>query len=341
MRRMSHHDLRSAAPPGFGLQSVRAACRLAVKWLDRRLIAWVAISCTLNDRDLNAAHLLAPRASSESGKPPGRSLAGSDAAGVASRLRAILRALVVTAALTLAPHADATDITKEAETFRQAFVDALARDDRQAVAGMVRYRMIVDAGLLIPVTDRRTLFKLWDVIFSPATRCLIEQSRFPRPGVPPPRYELHVDSRGASFGSGRIRADRGADGLKIVRITLAAGYGLSSPRTPRQVVFRWGTGRLTYAGRLLGDDVDVYVIEARRGHLLNAQLQRVSPDRVTLRIVHGATGRVLPTAGPKGADLRRLWAGPVPESGAYRVEVARRGAFCDPPTSYQLVLSLE
>jgi hypothetical protein len=56
----------------------------------------------------------------------------------------------------------------DAEAFRQKLLDAFARDDRRAVAGMVRYRLVVDAGgLMIPVVDRATLLQMWDVVFPP------------------------------------------------------------------------------------------------------------------------------------------------------------------------------
>ena len=46
----------------------------------------------------------------------------------------------------------------DAETFRQRLLDAFARGDRRAVAGMVRYRLVVDAGgLMVPIVDRATL----------------------------------------------------------------------------------------------------------------------------------------------------------------------------------------
>ena len=34
----------------------------------------------------------------------------------------------------------------DAEAFRRQLLDAFARGDRRAVAGMVRYRLVVDAG---------------------------------------------------------------------------------------------------------------------------------------------------------------------------------------------------
>jgi len=230
----------------------------------------------------------------------------------------------------------------DAETFRQRLLDALARDDRRAVAGMVRYRLVVDAGgLMIPVVDRATLVQMWDVVFPPEVRCLIEESGVPRPGQPPPKYAIRVDPGGASFGDGRIRVDRGPDGLKITRMTLPPGFGSGAAGKPRQVLFKWGKGLATYRGRLSADNVDVYLVQAREGDLLNAQLERVSVEQALLRVVQGAGNRMLSAVGPAGGEARRLWAGRVPETGEYRVEVVRRGAYCDPAVNYQLKVSLE
>jgi hypothetical protein len=60
-----------------------------------------------------------------------------------------------------------------------------------------------------------------------------------------------------------------------------------------------------------------------------------------VRVVQQAGNRVLSAAGPGGSEPRRLWAGRVPENGEYRVEVVRRGAYCDPPVMYQLKVRLD
>ena len=230
----------------------------------------------------------------------------------------------------------------DAEAFRRQLLDAFARGDRRAVAGMVRYRLVVDAGgLMVPVVDRATLIKMWDVVFPPEVRCMIEQSALPRAGQPAPKYAISVDAGGASLGDGRVRIDRGADGLKITRLVLPPGYGSGLAGKPRQVLFRWGKGLAAYRGRLSADNVDVFLVQARAGDLLNAQLERVRAEDASVRVVQQAGNRVLAAAGPVGSDARRLWAGRVPETGEYRVEVVRRGAYCDPPVNYQLKVGLE
>jgi hypothetical protein len=258
-------------------------------------------------------------------------------------VRACAFGLIVCAALTTAtPVYAQTAQEKAAEAFRQKLVAALAKSDRQSVARMVRYRLVVDAGgMAVPIVDQATLLKLWDVAFPPEVHCLIEQSAVPRAGQSPPKYAIRVDAGGMFLGDGRIRVDRGADGLKITRIILPPGYGSGLAGKPRQVLFRWGKGQNAYAGRLSADNVDVYLVNARQGDLLNAQLQRVHVDQASLRVVQQSGNRPLAPTSPGAADAQRGWAGAVPETGEYRVEVVRRGAYCDPAVNYQLKIGVE
>src|SRR5262245_26690736 len=83
----------------------------------------------------------------------------------------------------------------DAERFRVELLDRFARGDRRAVAAMVRYRLIVDAGgLTVPVASPASLLQMWDVVFPPEVRCMIEQSAIPRQGQPAPKYSISVDS---------------------------------------------------------------------------------------------------------------------------------------------------
>ena len=229
----------------------------------------------------------------------------------------------------------------DAETFRVRLLDSFARGDRRAVAGMVRYRLTVDAGgLTVPVVSPASLLQMWDVVFPPEVRCMIEQSGIPREGQPAPKYAIKVDSTGAFFGDGRVRVDRGADGLKITRLVLPPGYGSGLEGKPRKVLFRWGKGETTYRGRLSADNVDVYLVQARAGDLLSADIS-VRAERASVRVVQSTGNRILPAAAPAGSDARRTWAGRVPDNGEYRIEVVRRAAYCDPPVTYQLKVRLD
>ena len=146
----------------------------------------------------------------------------------------VLAALAAVLVMAVPVHARQTGPERAAEAFRQRLLNALARGDRGAVAGMIQYRLIVEAGYLIPVGDRAELFRLWDIVFSAATRCLIEESGFPRAGAPPPKYAIRIDATGVTLGDGRIRAVRGAGGLKITDACLP-----DLLRTPASTVSKW------------------------------------------------------------------------------------------------------
>jgi hypothetical protein len=63
---------------------------------------------------------------------------------------------------------------------------------------------------------------------------------------------------------------------------------------------------------------------------------------VNLCLCLGVLNTTVPLSAQQGGQRgRRLWAGRVPEHGAYRVEVVRRGAYCDPAVNDQLTVSLE
>src|SRR5687767_7068102 len=65
----------------------------------------------------------------------------------------VLAALAMALVVAVPAQARQTGPEREAEAFRQRLLAALARDDRAAVAGMIQYRLIVEAGFLIPVVD--------------------------------------------------------------------------------------------------------------------------------------------------------------------------------------------
>ena len=69
-------------------------------------------------------------------------------------------ALAIALVVAVPAHAQQTGLERDAEAFRQRVLEALARGDRGAVAGMIQYRLIAEAGFLIPVADRTELFRL-------------------------------------------------------------------------------------------------------------------------------------------------------------------------------------
>jgi len=228
----------------------------------------------------------------------------------------------------------------------------MARRDRAAIARMIRYPATVLAGgLNIPLSDRTTTLNLYDLIFTPELRCLLDQSA----------ASIRVDESGATLADGRVRAEDVGGALKISRITVppAGRESPPPPSKPRPVAFRWGQGQAQFAGRLYGDGIDAYIVSGGRGSLLEARIERFPGRSAAIRVTHAASGRVLDrsqgsplrrSGEPQGTPLRRsgepgavaprAWAGRLDEAGDYRIEVVRLAPFCQPSFTYLLTVTL-
>jgi hypothetical protein len=124
--------------------------------------------------------------------------------------------------------------------FSRALVQAMARRDRRAVAGMVRYpAMVIAGGLNIPLIDRATTQEIYRLVFTPELRCLLEQSSAAPDGSRAAKYPIRIDAGGVSFGDGRIRAELADGSLKITRIVVppASGESPPPPAKPQRVGF--------------------------------------------------------------------------------------------------------
>ena len=111
---------------------------------------------------------------------------------------------------------------RRADVFRRSLVQAMARRDRVAIAGMIRYPATVLAGgLNIPLSDRTTTLNLYDLVFTPELRCLLDESG----------GSVRVDGTGATLADGRVRAEDVGGVLKISRITVPPA-GRDSPPPP-------------------------------------------------------------------------------------------------------------
>jgi hypothetical protein len=229
---------------------------------------------------------------------------------------------------------------RQAAAFARALVQAMARRDRRAVAAMVRYpATVVAGGLNIPLIDRSTTLEIYNLVFTPELRCLLEQSGAALDGSRPAKYPIRADAGGASFGEGRVRAELVDGSLKVTRIVVppASGESPPPPAKAQRVAFRWGTGEAQFAGRLYGDGVDSYVLTAAAGALLQARIERFPGRGASLRVVNMATGRALEHPGTPWA---RIWAARVPEAGDYQVDVVRHASYCEKSFTYLLTLSL-
>lgn len=225
------------------------------------------------------------------------------------------------------------------EAFRDRFVAALDGGNRRQVAAMFTYPLRVNVPTLpfpIPVDNASALLQMYDLFFTPELRCAIEGSRAPRAGQPQPQYPLLTADGVVTLGDGLVVAQQTPAGWRITRLTVI-GHGGPGEGRREEVLFRWGTGELQYGGRLAGNGTDTYTVTARQGDLLQARIERFPGRSLLLRVIELNTGNVVHGA---PSEYARTWATRVGATGDYRVEVVRRGAFCDPSVTYLLTLAL-
>jgi hypothetical protein len=218
-----------------------------------------------------------------------------------------------------------------AGTFRAKLLAALGDHRSRDVATMFRYptRVIV-GGFPIPVQDEAALIKLYDMFFTREMRCLLERG---------PNRDVESTAGGDSaaavlmLADGHIVAERTAAGYKVTRMTVIGQP--SAPAKEKDAVradLRLG-GQWQRAGRLDGDDRDVYRVALTMGTQVRLVLEGFRGLDAALRVTDAANHSLT------GDNARRAWNGTVPASGDYRVEVFRRAAYCGAPVNYVLTIA--
>jgi hypothetical protein len=184
---------------------------------------------------------------------------------------------------------------------------AIARDDRTAVAALVRYPMTVTAGeVRIPVADAAALARSYEAVFTPELQAAIRDGSAIRDGL--------IDVAG-----GRITA-----------ITLPPRAAAAGP--PRRVPLQQ-TAQLS--GTLARGGRDAFVVYLEKGRLLEARIDGVPGRSAVLQVFDPETGKPLDARAAAGA---RVWTGRVPRTGDYRIEVARTAAPAAEQLPYVLVI---
>jgi hypothetical protein len=227
----------------------------------------------------------------------------------------------------------------DARAFAVRLQRAVANGDRGAVAELFRYPMRVPVpGLIYPVfvSNRSALLRLYDAFFTPLMRCAITDSRVPTLGDPKPRYPLLASTGVLSLAGGRIVAERSDGNYRITRMSVFGDAPVKSG-SRRQVALRWDQGEEQFAGRIGHEGVDIYIIAARRGDLLKAQIEDFPGRAISMQMVEGGSGKVVHGA---ATEYARTWIAPLKEAGEYHLKVIRHGSPCDPAVTYLLTLRL-
>jgi len=215
----------------------------------------------------------------------------------------------------------------DADVFVGELRRAVARRDRTAVAAMAQYPMrVLAGGLPIPVSDRAALAKMYDLFFPPEMRCAIE------------RGAVTESSEGLSIGGGTVWAQRTGAGIKITRMTVrgSSSGGPAKPRPTERVMFRAGQPATRLSGTLVRDDVQSYVVWAKKGQRLQAEITGFRGRDAIVRVLD-QRGAPLDA---KAQDEARTWARPIPVSADHRIDIVRRAPYCDPALTYDLIVTL-
>ncbi len=177
---------------------------------------------------------------------------------------------------------------------------AIARDDRAAVAALIRYPIVVTAGeVRIPIADAAALAQSYDAVFTPELKAAIRS--------------------GSAVRDKLIRIATAGGAQKIAGITLPAPRR-GAAGGPSRIVPGTQQRPAQLSGSLAQGGSDTYVAYVAKGRLLDARLERVRGRDVVLRVVDANTGKPVDARAGAGA---RVWTGRVPDSGDYRIEVTR------------------
>jgi hypothetical protein len=131
-------------------------------------------------------------------------------------------------------------------------------------------------------------------------------------------------------------AERTPAGYRITRMTILVGPN-ATPHPPQRITFEKGQSELRFSGRLDGDAVDVFLVNAKKGQFLEAAIERFPGRALALKMLDAASGRPL---NPVAGAFARSVSASLAMAGDSRIEVVRRAAFCDPAVTYQLTIRL-
>jgi hypothetical protein len=208
---------------------------------------------------------------------------------------------------------------------------AVIRHDARAVASLFRFpATVLIGGWRIPMENARTFLGVYDELFTPQLRCQLEQ----KPAV-------QVAGDGISLGDGAIWAQLHQGQFKIQRLIVPPS---SVPRRvrqqSRQVAFADLRYPARYAGTLVQDDVDSYVVAVKKGQVVRA---RIDGFRGRDAVLRGGRRADPQSARADTANQRatRAWTVRAGEQTEFRLDVVRLAPYCDPAVTYALTITLE
>jgi hypothetical protein len=244
------------------------------------------------------------------------------------------------------------------DTAARAFLADLQRlvlrDDRRAVAGLIRYPILVASGTVqIPFADAAALVERYDLVFSPALKSKIAQSAFATPGQRQPTYAAVASSGALTFAGGAILAEQIDGVFRITRISLAmddqfaavAGEasargtaGSRGRRAPERLTVRGRLHMAQASGTLAAGETRSYVVWGGQGQLFEARVDGVRGREILLRVVNAKTGAPIDARAAEGV---RRWMGRLTAGADYRIDLLRGAPSSEQAPRYVLVVSVK
>lgn len=244
----------------------------------------------------------------------------------------IAAAVVAVAALAASP----------AESFLAGLQRAIAVHDQRAVTAMVQYPIVVLInGVRVSVQDAATMLGLYDSVFTPELEAAIARSRFAAAGRAASTDTVAMTADGLSIASGLVWAQPAGSGFAITRLVVpppTPARPSVTARAPGPARVPPGQSLTKFSGLLVRrDDARSYVVTARRGQVLQAEISGFRGRDAVLRVFDARTGR---PADPPVREGARMWKAPVPASGDYRIDVVRTAPDGGSGLLYLLVVTL-
>ncbi len=222
--------------------------------------------------------------------------------------------------------------------FVAALRQAVAGNDKGAVAGMVRYPLDVRAGTLqIPVPDAKAFVTLYESLITPGMKAVVARARVPASGET--SANATTGTGGAVTFEGALTIAPAGGGFKITQLTVPMAPQSSSPgaAVARQLTFRVGTPT-QLSGTLQPGGKDLYEFHGEPGVFVDARLSGIPGRSVLLRIVDSKTGKPVDARADAGA---RVWTGRLAAASRYRIEVVRQPDSGGEPLIYTLAVGLK
>jgi hypothetical protein len=193
---------------------------------------------------------------------------------------------------------------------------AAQADDRNAVAAMIRYPLVVTIGdgLRVPIADSATFLARYDDIFTPEVRDAIARAT----------GDVVIQPVDGQFRITSIVVPPNASAAipPVATSAEAREAGVAGKRDARRIAIRVGPRPTQIAGTLVRGSIDTFMLFLPKAKVATVRLERVPAGAAIIRVVHARTGA--PLSARVSTDGRFV-SGRASEDADYRVEVRRIG----------------